>query len=457
MNQQIEAGATNAQGDEEKVRRFIEKVTGGHVVGMERLIRWRPAWFADVERNGDLLWIHVRGDRDSDILPFPELQREADIMRILGENGVPVPHIYGVCEDPSAIVMEAIPGTRDVGEAEDDQERHQVARQFVEALVAMHRVPVKPFVEKGVRLPEGPEEIALVGLDAYMPLYRRNKKKPEPLLEFAVRWLRDNIPRHRTEARFIQFDCGQFLYENGRMTGLYDFEFAMIGDPMTDLATIRMRESYEPHGVAFREICRLYEEISGEPIDVPVLLYHNVLFATVSCMMIAGTVAEPSPGDPHDVYLEWDIALRRTLIQALSESMGVELETVEPVAGSPGPNAAMLGMLRDTLDHLEVPDAVQQARKDSALNLLECIERGDRMGAELDRRALAEAAEILGTEPGTMAEMDSAMEAFAQTAGPEHHEDLLRFFARQVERRVQVYGPTGIGRSADNVALPPIR
>ena len=112
----------------------------------------------------------------------------------------------------------------------------------------MHRVPIEPFVAVGVKRPNNALEIALAGLEAYWPLYQKNKSCPQPLLEFAVRWLRGNIPPHREQASFIQFDSGQFLFEGGRLTALYDFEFAMIGDPMTDLATMRMRDSYESLG-----------------------------------------------------------------------------------------------------------------------------------------------------------------------------------------------------------------
>src|SRR3546814_2331268 len=106
---------------------------------MRRQPRWRPAWFVDVERDGLLLPIHIRGDRKSDIMPFPELAREAAIMEVLEEHGIPVPHIYGVCPDPEAIIMAAIPGSRDVSTAGDDAERQSVARQYVEAMAAMHR------------------------------------------------------------------------------------------------------------------------------------------------------------------------------------------------------------------------------------------------------------------------------------------------------------------------------
>jgi len=60
--------------------------------------------------------------------------READILALLGQQGVPVPHIYGFCEDPLAIVMQAVPGTRDISAASDDAERLSLAKQYIDAM-----------------------------------------------------------------------------------------------------------------------------------------------------------------------------------------------------------------------------------------------------------------------------------------------------------------------------------
>ena len=293
---------------EQKLRTFVERLSGGQVTAMQRLPRWRPAWNLDVRRGEEVLRLHIRGERGGDVSPFPELRREADILSLLGEQGIPVPHIHGFCEDPPAIVMDLVPGTRDVGTAASDDERRALARQYVRAMAAMHRLPLEPFVAKGVRLPQGTDEISLAGLEAYYPLYLRNKTRPQPLAEFALGWLRRNVPRHRTRAAFVQYDSGQYLFADGKLNALYDFEFAMIGDPLADLASARMRDNYEPLGETFSELYRYYQEVSDEPADADVVRYHTVLFSTVSTMQFSATVATPQPGDPHDTYIEFDLA-----------------------------------------------------------------------------------------------------------------------------------------------------
>ena len=60
---------------EARLRAFVEDATRGKVTRMERQVRWRPAWFVDVERDGRTLHLHLRGDRGGDIAIFPELKR----------------------------------------------------------------------------------------------------------------------------------------------------------------------------------------------------------------------------------------------------------------------------------------------------------------------------------------------------------------------------------------------
>ena len=71
-----------------------------------------------------------------------------------------------MCDDPVAIIMQAVTGTRDVSQAASVAERRSVARQFIEAVAAMHRVPIEPFVAAGVKRPNDATEIALAGLEA---------------------------------------------------------------------------------------------------------------------------------------------------------------------------------------------------------------------------------------------------------------------------------------------------
>jgi aminoglycoside phosphotransferase (APT) family kinase protein len=442
---------------EARLRAFVEALTGGTVTRMERQVRWRPAWFVDVQTPRGPLHLHLRGDREGDVAIFPELKREADVIEVLGRHGIAVPRIHGYCTEPPCIVMDALPGTRDVSQAASDAERRAIAREYIAQVAAMHALPLDGFAAKGLQVPQGAEAIALVGLEAYLPLYQRTRSRPEPMLEFVIGWLRRNVPRQRTRAAFIQFDSGQFLFDDGKLTGLYDFEFSMIGDPMVDLATMRMRDSIEPLGDDMRALFRHYESCAGEAIDDAVVEYHTLMFATLGAMQFTGTVGRPTPGDPHDVYLEFDLALRQVMLHSMSTLTGQPLPVVAPLSEHPGDNAATLAKLADTIARIQTEVPLEAARKDSAAKLIEWMSRADALGGEVCRHDLDDISTLLGQRFNDMPQAEAALEAFVQRAGPDDDLRLFGLFGAVESRRLQLYGPTRIGQSALNVHLPPIR
>lgn len=447
--------ADYGEAGEAKLRTFVEQATGGEVKSMVRQVRWRPAWFVDVERDGVLQHLHLRGDREGDVAIFPELSRESDVITVLEEHGIAVPHIYGFCEDPPCILMDAIPGSRNMAEAASDTERSAIARQYMAEVAKMHKVPVEPFVAKGLHLPQGAEAIALVGLDAYMPLYLRTKSRPEPMLEFVIGWIRRNVPKHRNQAAFIQFDSGQFHFKDGQLTALYDFEFSMIGDPMVDIATMRMRNSIEPLGDDLRVLCRHYEEFSGEKIDHKVVDFHTLLFAVLGSMQFTGTVGVPQPGDAHSVYMEFDLALRQVILLSQASLMGQTITPEPPPKPRTGDNAATLAKLADTVARIDTTVPLEVSRRDSAAQIIEWLVRGDAMGEEMKQRDLADVSLLLGQKFTEWPLAEAALEAYVLRAGPEDDAQLFQLFAAIEGRKLLLYGPTRIGHSATHVVLTP--
>lgn len=438
-----------------RIRAFVENVTGGRIVKMERQVRWRPAWFADVEKDGVTLSLHLRGDRTGDVAIFPDLKRESDIIETLHNHGIPVPKIYGYCIDPPCIVMDALPGTRDMTDATDDAARVAIGREYMAAVASMHSLPLEPFVAIGMDRPETPQDIALVGLHAYMPLYTRTKSKPEPLLEFLIGWLKRNVPTHRNKAAFIQFDSGQFHLKDGRMTGLYDFEFSMIGDPMVDIATMAMRDSVEPLGSPLTDLCRHYETVSGELVDEGVVTFHILQFATLGTMQFAGTLGRPVSGDPHAVYLLFDLALRQVILRALAKLLDAEAPMLETLPISSGRNAALIAQLADTVASIQGAKPIDDDRKKQASDLLEWLAQNDRMGGVAQARDLADISAYLGQDFGDWAVAEAALEAHVQQAGQDQDIELFLLFSKLEGRRMQMWGDTEIGHSAQHVTLPP--
>ena len=107
---------------EAQLEEWVERAVGGRVVRTTRLARWRPAWDVDVERDGRLLPLHARGEREPRIVMPYRIADEVTTHDLLEAHGVPVPHAYGLCDDPYALVMDRLPGNVDLSAA-DDAER----------------------------------------------------------------------------------------------------------------------------------------------------------------------------------------------------------------------------------------------------------------------------------------------------------------------------------------------
>jgi aminoglycoside phosphotransferase (APT) family kinase protein len=427
-------------GEDDRLRRFLEDLTGGRVVSLTRQVRWRPAWFADVRRGDDLLHLHVRGDRRSDVLPFPSLQREADILRVLEAGGIPVPHVHGMCSDPLAIVMDAVPGVRDVTKLPAEQAQ-ALAEEYIELLAKVHRLDVREFAAIGLEVPNTPERIGLGMLTAYLPLYRRTKAKPEPLVELAIAWATKHVPRHRTVPSFVHFDAGQFLHDNGQITALYDFETCLVGDPMMDLAALRMRDPAEPIGADLTQLFRHYAQVSGAEVDLEALRFHTVVFALVGVMALAGTMVDPLPGSPHSEYLWWDLMQRRTLVWALAECAGVQIEPPRPAASAASPLTPLLRMVDDAVAQLAPTDRQARYQQRSLALLVRCALSADSTRQGLNADTVAEISAVLGRPLADLREAEEAAERAITAGGREDDPALIQALARQVERECFALAP----------------
>jgi aminoglycoside phosphotransferase (APT) family kinase protein len=424
-------------GDEElRLAPQIERLVGGRIVSLERQPRWRKAWYAVVDRDGVEVPIYIRGDKQIDAEPYPGLDREAAILGLFRANDLPVPRVYGMTENPIGIVMDRVPGTRDVDHAADDAERRSVAEQYIAVLARMHSLDTAPFVAAGMVHPKGPLDTAMSYLDANIILYRRTKRGAQPLVEFALKWMRRNVPMHRDTARVLHGDPGQFLFEAGRLTCIYDFEATHIGDPLADLAALRTRHGTEPLGADPGHLIRHYGALTGRPIDLAALSFHTAAFMLTAVMALAGPLTDPRPQEMQLEYLTWDLMTRRAMLWAMAECRGV---TITPLALTPlpeGRSALVSRVLEATINRIEPKTVMGAADKASAAALIGWVRGQAGAGAAHDAADLARAAAILGYSPSNWQATDAALERFVENAGPEHDSILFDYFVAQTEEWV---------------------
>jgi aminoglycoside phosphotransferase (APT) family kinase protein len=437
---------------------WLESTLGGRVVAATRQPRWRPAWFADLERpDGSLVPLYWRGDRG--LVPGASpLRREAEVLTLLEAEGIPVPHVYGFCPEPAGIAMARVEGDPDFHRAERD-EREKVADDFLAALARWHAIDPGRFEALGLRRPVTPQDHALNSLRRWERLYRSTAAAPAPLIEFSLSWLHRHAPTSAGPTVLVHGDNGpgQFLFERGRVTAVLDWEFCHLGDPMEDLALIRGRDVSYPFGDLRARFAR-YAELSGTAIDLPRLRYYSVLAMVITPVGLYPVLTHRPDGADFAQALAWNAVFSRTLVEALAQASGVALAPVEIPEGHASPRAWIHDALVDTLRRDIGPNQVDdfaRYRVEVAALLADHLRRADRCGSASDAADLDDAAALLGRRPDDRAETDEAVQRLVLDAGPEQDDELVRFFHRRAVRDEVLLRPL-LGELADT-AGPTLR
>jgi prepilin-type processing-associated H-X9-DG protein len=236
---------------------------------------------------------------------------------------------------------------------------------------------------------------------------------------------------------------GQFMFADGHVTGLIDWELAHIGDPMLDLGVARMRNMLYPTG-SLREPIAHYDEVSGGGVDWDALGFYTVVSMIFTPLGVAPSLqsATAATGDILPRY-EWDITLRRGLCDALVEILDIELdppELPEPAGGE----RTMADLLADQLETNVVPiarDAGERYQIDMAVALSHALQLDARIGEELRAADLDDMGAVLGRRPADRAEGMAALSRLVADQPDAHLEALVRLFARIERRREHLWRP----------------
>lgn len=421
---------------------WIEAEMGGVVVNARPQGRWRSAWFFELERGEHSLPLYFRGLRPGMGKSSAPLRLEMGVLQILERHGLPVPHVYGLCPEPLGMVMDCRSGRPNLATADSQQEREAVLDQYIDALVTMHAIDPEEFVAIGMRRPQDSDALCLGDLASWEANYRHNKNRPQPAIELALRWLKQNKPAGRTRTACLHADAGQFIFDQGELTALLDFELSYLGDPAADLAGLRTRDISEPLGDLDRAY-RRYREQTGEVIDPAVVDYHTIRFALMTPMATAHVCAQPPPGINLPQYLGWYLVYTRIVLELIATAQGVSLQTPELPVATLSRYSPSLQSLSSLLENLLAAsdDPTLHYELDTATRMVSQLQRVDSMGAALDAEDWLELVAILGSEPQDWQAADLALEQLAVEPGSQNNVDLLRYLYRHTVRQLHTLGP----------------
>lgn len=424
-----------------RVRDWLE-ANLGHVTQIARQGRWRPVWFADVERGGERLALCVRGDRVDMPLVFP-LAHERKLQALLHERGIPVPRVWGAIERPHAYVMDRVPG-RNHFEGASAAERDAVVDDYLQILARLHALAPRPFLEAGILRGASPAEAGTYGMSRYEAIFRATKNAPEPFMEFCLGWLRRNPPDARGRESVIVWDSGQFHHEGGRVVALLDLELGHVGDPMMDLAAWRMRDTVLGFG-DFEKLYARYAQLSGRPVDRPALMRHHFAFTLTNQLVFGAALRKPPLDSDLMTNLQWCCETNLFATEALAEILQLELPTVE----TPSPRESRAAVAHA---HLVANLAALPSDDEFTRYKLRTLFRVARHAARLDEIGDATAADdlddlhaLLGRRPASWRDGEAELERFvlADAATGAHDAALVVLFHKRNLRAQMALGPAG--------------
>ena len=426
---------------DDNIVEWFENDFGGDVVTLERQTRWRPVWFATVDRGGERHELVVRGDRTDMPLIFP-LRHEMTFQRLLGDHGIPVAAVRGWIDEPNAYVMDLVAGQEHFPAA-DDAERDAAVDDYLAILARLHALPIEPFVEAGIHRADDPAGSGLIGLHRYEEHYRSLKQHPDPFLEFTLGWLRRNPVDSGGREAPIVWDSGQFHHADGKIVALLDLELGHIGDPMMDLAAWRMRDTIVGYGDMATLYAR-YEELSGEPIDLAAIRWHHMAFTLSNLLAMRHALKDPPPSSDLMTNLQWCCETNLFATEAWADELGIDLVTVdmpEPRVSEAEPGH--LAMVR-ALRNVSADDRFLQHELRTLFRLARHLQRRDEIGDAVADADLDDLEVLLGNRPDNWREGEAKLETFVlDDTNGSHDEALVRLFHTRNLRAHMLLGPPG--------------
>ncbi|MBY0401923.1 phosphotransferase family protein, partial [Myxococcota bacterium] len=421
----------------------------------ERRSGGRPAWFVDIERGDERLACYARMDRGPEqiISRSFTLEREYRVLRALAAAGARVPRVHGFCPDPGGLLMERVPGEFDYTKLAPGPARDALDDDFLAELARIHAIDPQHFVAAGIEAPRSEADCVLHDLALWEGAYRAALRRPVPLVEFATRWLRRNLPSAPRRLSLVQGDTGpgQFLFSGSRVTAIIDWEFAHLGDPVLDLAQIRTRDFYNP-GIDLGRWIAGYEALSRAPVDRRKLAYYTVKSMLITPLALAGVVQNMHPQTDHAEWYTQDVAYKRATAEALVEALGVEVEAPVVPTLAETDRSAIYSLVEENLrdEHRPAaPDDYARYRLDLTRRLLTHLRNADAFGASLERDELDEIGQLVGTRPRDAAEGDRVLAGFIEASDASADSRIAaHLYRRSVREEALWRGALGAGEQA---------
>jgi hypothetical protein len=249
-------------------------------------------------------------------------------------------------------------------------------------------------------------------------------------------WLEANVPDYDGPVVLVQGDTGpgNFLYRDGKVTAVLDWELCHWGDPMDDLAWLSLRTVQDTFTHLPDRLAE-YAELSGHKIDVERIWYYRVFAETTMATLNARDEDDGAVRDVGNAMIYVQLH-RRLWLEALNHGMGLGLTTDAPTLGSRPPSwdplyGDALAILRTIVPRIDDPLAQRWTK--GLARLVQHLRELDTAGREAEAGELADIAALLLDTPSSIEDARIELES-ANERGAVADADYIRYLWRRVQR-----------------------
>jgi aminoglycoside phosphotransferase (APT) family kinase protein len=247
-----------------------------------------PATGADVSRG----FAVRREPEDGLVAPYDIVGQYRLHETMLKHDGIPMPSLLALELDRSILgmpfyAMERLEGRVPVPNEtrlfESAHERSAIARQFVAVLARIRCVDWRAAGLEFSSAPQSADRAPHAALEHWEDFYARSRLLEVPLLRAAILWLRANVAGSgRLALCHGDYRLGNFMIQDGRIVGIFDWELARVSDPVEDLAWCAL-PAFRGHSrlasglLATGELLDRYRDATGLRPDPDALRFWTVL------------------------------------------------------------------------------------------------------------------------------------------------------------------------------------
>jgi aminoglycoside phosphotransferase (APT) family kinase protein len=271
----------------------VKRVFGGNT---RRAWACLATWTGPDERRHDEELIMLTRPPGSQVEVEP--QREYDVLRALHDSPVRAPRVWALdgtdAIGASSVVLQRLPGQTDAVaflQDADTNRGRRLTEDLARAAAELHTVDLDRVDEAlGARIGTGgldARAATVAQVEHWRSVFLDSRMEPLPTLDRLFGWLIDHAPEPaRLSVVHGDLRPGNFLYLDGALVALLDWEMVHVGDPVEDLAWA-YRPLWSPaRFLDLGSFVDRYQAFGGPAVEPNVLIYHRILaeakFATIS-------------------------------------------------------------------------------------------------------------------------------------------------------------------------------